>query len=136
MAQCEPLTCSSCSKGNRQKSHLDVPGMGFPRCLANKAKKCSRAGSCEAELAPGQSLLPFSGSSLQGSRLSAFMSVVLQVNKHRDTNKEIWLFSEACWLMISAERLLCRSLFDFGLFYTVFQEDLRRVESQGSFAQP
>lgn len=63
------------------------------------------------------------------------MSVVPQINKHRGASKEIWLFSEACWFMISAERLLCRSLFDFCLFYTVFPEDLRRVESQGSFAQ-
>lgn len=132
VAQCEPLTCSSCSYQNRQKFHLGIPDMGLPKCLADKAKQWSRAGSCEAELTPGQSPLPFSGSSPQGSRLPASRSVVPQINKHRDTSKEIWLLSEACWLMISAERLLCRSLFDFCLFYTVFQQDLRRAESQGS----
>lgn len=101
----------------------------LPKFLAKKAKKWSRASSCEV---PGQPPLPFSGSSLQGSRLPAFMNGVPQINKHRDTSKEIWLLSEACWLMISAKRLLCRSLFDFHLFYTVLQEDLRRAENQGS----
>lgn len=98
-AQCEP--CSAPAALNKAGRNLTWVFLTWSHQMGIKQRK-------EVKQLLGNHHC-HSGSTLQGSRLPPFMSVVPQINKHRDTSKGIWLLSEACWLMISAKRLLCGS---------------------------